>query len=196
MESPSILPFVSPVTVSYANRANVDASQQFKKLDGCALEKRCDSDELAVGDCWLGISLASESGLILSLRVGKHTDAFLAELIPNTEGKTDCKCWCTDDWGGYERVFADEITHFIGKENTQRLERTNGIVRQQTGRWHRRQNKFGKLWAQTEVTARLVVSYFNWIWQHSRSKDSAAQRAGLSTQTWGWHDIATYPTFY
>lgn len=165
------MPFVSPVTVSYANRANVDASQQFKKLDGCALEKRCDSDELAVGDCWLGISLASESGLILSLRVGKYTDAFLTELMANTEGKTDCKCWCMDDWGSCERVFTPEITHFIGKENTQRLDRKNGIVCQQTGRWHKRQNRFGELWEQTEVTARLVVSYVNWIWQHTRSKD-------------------------
>lgn len=80
--------------------------------------------------------------------------------------------------GRYERVLPPEVTHFIGKENTQRLERTNGIIRQQTGRWHRRQNKFGKLWEQTEVTARLVVGYFNQIWQHSRTRDSAAQRAG------------------
>ena len=120
--------------------------------------------------------------MILSLRVGKHTDEFLAELTANTEGKTDCKYWYTDDWGGYERVLPPEITHVTGKENTQRLERTNGIVRQQTGRWHRRQNKFGKLWEQIEVTARLVVSYFNWIWQHSRTKDSAAQRAGLASK--------------
>lgn len=159
-------------------------------------QKRCEPDEIAVGDCWLGISLANESGLILSLRVGKHIDAFLQELVANTEGKTDCQLWCTDDWGGYERVLSEEVTHYIGKENTQRLERTNGIVRQQTGRWHRRQNKFSKLWKQTEITARLVVSYFNWIWQHSRTKDTAAQRAGLSVQPWGWHDIATYPTFY
>ncbi len=58
------------------------------------------------------------------------------------------------------------------------LERTNGIVRQQTGRWHRRQNKFGKVWEPTEVTARLVLSYFNWLWQHSEFKTTAAQRAG------------------
>ena len=142
--------------------------------------------------------------MILSLRVGKHTDEFLAELTANTEGKTDCKYWYTDDWGGYVgeaalkelRVLTPEIMHVTGKENTQRLERTNGIVRQQTGRWHRRQNKFGKLWEQIEVTARLVVSYFNWIWQHSRTKDSAAQRAGLASKPWVWHDIATYPTFY
>jgi len=46
---------------------------------------------------------------------------------------------------------------------TQRVERTNGILRQQTGRWHRRQNKFGKLWSQTIVATRLVITYFNWI---------------------------------
>ena len=81
------------------------------------------------------MSLAKESGLILSARVGKHTDKFLAELIASTAGKTDCKLWYTDGWAGYERVFTAEVTHIIGKENTQRLERTNGIIRQQTGRW-------------------------------------------------------------
>jgi IS1 family transposase len=39
----------------------------------------------------------------------------------------------------------DEVDHYISKALTPRLERTNGIVRQQTGRWHRRQNKFGKV---------------------------------------------------
>jgi len=57
-----------------------------------------------------------------------------------------CKQFNTDDWGGYERVLPPEIEHYIGKNKTQRLERTNGTVRQQIGRWHRRQNKFGKVW--------------------------------------------------
>lgn len=126
--------------------------------------------------------------------MGKHTDAFIAELIVNTEGKTECKQFNTDDWGGYERVLPPDLNHTIGKDNTQRLERTNGILRQQTGRWHRRQNKFGKLWEQAKLTTRLVVSYFNWILQHSRFRTTAAQRAGLTTQTWTWHDIVTYPT--
>jgi len=52
--------------------------------------------------------------------------------------------------------------------------RTNGTVRQQTRRWHRRQNKFGKVWEQTKVTTRLVVSYFNWYGLHSRFKSTAA----------------------
>ena len=68
------------------------------------------------------ISLAKESGLIISARVGKHTDEFLAELVANTEGKTDCKRWYTDDWGGYERILPPEMIHIIGKQNTQRLE--------------------------------------------------------------------------
>ena len=130
-----------------------------------------------VGDCWIGLSLAQDSGLILSARVGKHTDDFIEELINSTAGKTDCLNWNTDGWGGYERVLGIEINHQIGKENTQRLERTNGILRQQTGRWHRRQNKFGKIWEQTKVTVRLVVSYFNWIWVHSSGLSVKMRRA-------------------
>ncbi len=117
-----------------------------------------------------------------------------SELSVTTEAKTDCKWWNSADWGGYERVLPPDVIHHIGQDRTQRLERTNGIVRQQTGRWHRRQNKFGKLWEQTIVTTRLVVAYFNWIWQHSRLKTTAAQRAGLATCPWSWHELATFPT--
>ena len=94
----------------------------------------------------------------------------------------------------YERVLPPEVRHIIGKDQTQQLERTNGIVRQQTGRWHRRQNKFTKVWAQTEATVRLVISYFNWIWVHSRKGTTAAQRALLAIAPWNWHDLITYST--
>jgi len=157
-------------------------------------QKQCFPDELTVGDCWIAVSLANTSGLILAARVGKHTDELIEELIITSEGKTACKRFNSDNWGGYERVLPSEIEHHIGKDKTQRLERTNGVVRQQTGRWHRRQNKFGKVWEQTKVTTRLVVSYFNWIWQHSRLKTTAAQRAGLTQQPWTWDDLLTYPT--
>ncbi|ELS05097.1 hypothetical protein Xen7305DRAFT_00048360 [Xenococcus sp. PCC 7305] len=82
----------------------------------------------------------------------------------------------------------------IGKELTQRLERTNDILRRQTGRWHRRQNKFGKIWAQTEMTTGLVVSYFNWIWSNIRWVTTAAMRARLTLKHWNWHDLVSYPT--
>jgi hypothetical protein len=95
---------------------------------------------------------------------------------------------------GYERVLAAEINHEIGKEKMQRLERTNGILRQETGRWHRRQNKFAKAGEQTKVTARLVVSYFNWIWENIRLGTTAAQRAGLTDERWTWNNLALYPT--
>ena len=126
----------------------------------------------------MAIALANNSGLILTCRVGKHTDSLLDDLMSSTEGKTNCKNCNSDDWGGYERIVASEISHYIGQDRTQRLERTNGIVRQQTGSWHRRQNKFGKVWEQTKVTAQLMVSYFNWLWTHSRLNTTAAQRAG------------------
>ncbi|NJL91058.1 MAG: hypothetical protein HC916_15660 [Coleofasciculaceae cyanobacterium SM2_1_6] len=44
------------------------------------------------------------------------------------------------------------------------------------------------------MTTRLVVSYFNWLWRHSRLKTTAAQRAKLTTRPWTWDDIITYPT--
>ena len=147
-----------------------------------------------IGDCWIGITQAQGSGIILATRVGKHTDEFIAQLIVNTEGKTNCQQWHTDGWGGYERVLGSEVRHIIGKEQTQQLERTNGILRQQIGRWHRRQNKFAKVWAQTEATVRLIVSYFNWIWVHSRKKTTAAMREGLAIAAWSWDDLISYPT--
>ena len=95
-------------------------------------QKQCLPDELEAGDCWIGVSLANSSGLILAARVGKHTDELIEELVVSSEGKTACKRWNSDNWGGYHRVLPPEILHHIGKDKTQRLERTNGIVRQQT----------------------------------------------------------------
>ncbi len=96
-------------------------------------QKHCLPNQLDVGDCWVGISLADTSGLILAARVGKHTDELIEELVVSTQGKTNCKRFNSDDWGGYQRVLPPEILHYIGKDRTQRLERTNGIVRGSNG---------------------------------------------------------------
>ena len=151
-------------------------------------------NELTEGDYWIGMTQASSSGLILATRVGKHTDQFIAELIANTEGKTNCKHWYTDDWGGYEGVLPPEVKHIIGAYQTQHKERINGILRQQIGRWHRRQNKFGKVWEQTKITIRLAIGYFNWIGVHGRKNNTAVQRVGLAFAPWSWNDHYTYPT--
>ncbi len=96
-------------------------------------QKHCQMNELTEGYCWIGMTQASSSGLILAARVGKHTDQFIEEQIVNTEGQTNCRQWHPDDWGGYERILPPFVEHIIGKDKTQQLERTNGIVRQQTG---------------------------------------------------------------
>jgi hypothetical protein len=54
-------------------------------------QKHCLPDELEAGDCLVALSLAQLSGLILTLRVGKHTDSLAQELVTSTEGKTNCK---------------------------------------------------------------------------------------------------------
>ena len=48
----------------------------------------------------LALSQDKDSGLILSARVGKHTDELIEELVSSTPGKTDCQKWDTDGWGG------------------------------------------------------------------------------------------------
>jgi hypothetical protein len=49
------------------------------------------------------------------VRIGKHTDALIEPLVINTQGKTNCKQFNTDDWGGYERVLPAEIEHSSAK---------------------------------------------------------------------------------
>ena len=61
-------------------------------------QKNCLPEEQMSGDCWIGLSLANDSGLILAARVGKHTDIFIGELVSSTEGTTDCLNWKTDGW--------------------------------------------------------------------------------------------------
>ncbi len=92
-------------------------------------QKHCLPGELEVGDCWIGLTQAKDSGLILAARVGKRTDRLLDELVTNTEGQTNCQQWDTDGWSGYPRVLPPEVQHQIGKVRTQRLERTNSILR-------------------------------------------------------------------
>lgn len=87
---------------------------------GLKKQKQCCVQELETGDCWIGLSLADSSGLILAARVGKHTDELIGQLVINTEGKTNCQRFNSDAWGGYERVLPPEIDHYIGSGKTQR----------------------------------------------------------------------------
>jgi hypothetical protein len=89
-------------------------------------QRQCLPEELEIGDCWIALSLAQLSGLILCGRVSKHTDSLAIELVASTQGKTECKEWGTDGWQGDERVVPNEIDHYMNQVLTQRLERTNG----------------------------------------------------------------------
>lgn len=48
--------------------------------------------------------------------------------------------------------------------------------------------------ARLKVTTRLMVSYFNWMWENSRLGNTAALIAGLASQSRTWDDQATFPT--
>ena len=101
-------------------------------------QKQCLPEELEADDCWIGLSLANTSGLILAARVRKHTDEFIEELVVTAEGKTGCKHGIATIGVDMSASCHQRLSISLVKDGTQRLERTNGIVRQQTGRWHRR----------------------------------------------------------
>ncbi|AFY74812.1 hypothetical protein Syn7502_02877 [Synechococcus sp. PCC 7502] len=50
------------------------------------------------------------------------------------------------------------------------------------------------LWEWNEIAVRLLVTFFNWIWIHSRKKTTAAQRANLTNRKWTWDNVSTYST--
>ena len=50
-------------------------------------QKQCCAQELETGDCWIGLSLADSSGLILAARVGKHTDELIDQLVKTPREK-------------------------------------------------------------------------------------------------------------
>lgn len=103
----------------------IRAASQKAQLIHNALVQDVDTDAIAADELWsfveknndnacqknslpeiapIAISLAQLNRLILSGRVGKHTDSLAIELVASTEGKTDCKEWHTDGWSGYERI--------------------------------------------------------------------------------------------
>jgi len=59
------------------------------------------------GDCWIGVSQATDSGLVLAARVAKHADELPIGVVTSTEGRTDCQHWDTDGLGSacYHRKF-------------------------------------------------------------------------------------------
>jgi insertion element IS1 protein InsB len=76
-------------------------------------QQQCASGESKQGDCWIALSVAYNSGVIVSARVGKHTDTLLNELLVSNQGKTDCLVWKTDEWGGYDRILPEEVEHWL-----------------------------------------------------------------------------------
>ncbi|NEO65443.1 MAG: hypothetical protein F6J98_35655 [Moorea sp. SIO4G2] len=86
-----------------------------------------------------------------------------------------------------------EVRHIIGKDQTQHKERTfrncsaaDRSVASPTAIY------LASVWEQTEATVRLVVSYFNWIWVHSRFGNTAAERARLADTPWRLERLARH----
>ena len=92
--------------------------------------------------------------------------------------------------------YCSVIEHVIAKNHTQQLERTSGIIRQQLGRWRRWQNKFGKLWQQTEVTVRLAMATLIGCGFMVAKKILLPKELRNAIAFWSGNDLITFPTLY
>ena len=72
--------------------------------------------------------------------------------------------------------------------------RNNGAVRKQTRPWHSYQHKFAQVWGQREVTARLGITYVNWMGIDSRPKITATRREELAIIPGSWPELITPAT--
>jgi hypothetical protein len=89
----------------------------------------------------------------------------------------------------------DEVEHYISKALTQRLERTNGIVRQQTLSLA---SKTKQIWQRLGTNESYLTLGYQLLpldlGAFSRAGLQLLARADLTSQPWAWRDIAVYPT--
>jgi hypothetical protein len=139
--------------------------------------------------------LAQLNSLILSGRIGKHTDSEAIELVASTQAKTDCQQWHTDGWRGYEPVLRDEqVEHYswhfeatVGAHlwNPWAADRTLASARESMRAKSGSKRKSPYVWLSATSIGRR---------QHSCLGTRAAQRAELTARPWTWNHFATYPT--
>ena len=91
---------------------------------------------------WTWYAMDKKSGMILAWVNGKRTDASFLKLI-NRLKDTPIARYYTDDWGAYSRHLPSSM-HFIGKDETWKIERKNLNVRTHIKRLNRKTICFSK----------------------------------------------------
>ena len=113
---------------------------------------------------WLWLAIHHETRVVLAYTFGTRTDAVFRELkaLLKPFGIT---IFFTDDWGAYERNLPAHI-HFIGKSNTQRIERKNLTLRTRVKRLARRTICFSKSVRMHDIVIGLAINFLEFSYFH------------------------------
>jgi len=106
---------------------------------------------------WLWLAIHHETRVVLAYTFGTRTDDVFRELkaLLTPFGIT---VFYTDEWGAYERNLPAH-THYVGKSNTQRIERKNLTLRTRVKRLARRTICFSKSMCMHDIVIGLAINY-------------------------------------
>ena len=113
---------------------------------------------------WLWLAIHHETRVVLAYAFGTRTDDVCRELkgLLTPFGIT---IFFTDDWGAYERNLPAH-SHFIGKSNTQRIERKNLTLRTRVKRLTRRTICFSKSVRMHDIVIGLAINFIEFSYFH------------------------------
>ena len=113
---------------------------------------------------WLWLAIHHETRVVLAFAFGTRTDDVCRELkgLLTPFGIT---VFFTDDWGAYERNLPKR-NHYVGKSNTQRIERKNLTLRTRVKRLVRKTICFSKCQIMHDLVIGLVINYIEFSYFH------------------------------
>ncbi len=112
---------------------------------------------------WLWHAIDHQTGVVLAYVLGKHTDEVLLKLKKLLE-PFGIKRFYTDSWGGYERHINPEQL-FIGKINTQKIERKHLTLRTRIKRLARKTICFSKSIRMHDIVIGMFINRYEFALQ-------------------------------
>ena len=107
---------------------------------------------------WLWYAIDAATGCILSFVFGRRQDKVCEQLISNLK-TFNIRTYYTDDWGSYSKLIPKD-THVIGKQNTQKIENTNLLLRTRIKRLARKTICFSKSEALHDAVIGLFINRY------------------------------------
>ena len=113
---------------------------------------------------WLWLAICHQTRTVIAFVFGGRTDDVFLKLKELLE-PYGIGIFYTDNWGAYSRNLPDS-RHFVGKENTQRIERKNLTLRTRVKRLARKTICFSKSELMHDIVIGLAINFIEFSYFH------------------------------